>query len=58
MTKFKLIGAAFALSLSTAATAVAADCCPDMSCCKEGADCCDQAKAGEHADQAGATQHR
>ena len=56
MTKFKLIGAAFALTLSTAAFATAAaDCCPGMACCKDGADCCDHAKgkAGEHADHAG-----
>ncbi|HEX8382903.1 MAG TPA: hypothetical protein VF592_05945 [Sphingomonas sp.] len=44
MTKFKLIGAALALTLSTAAGAVAADCCADMACCKEGADCCDRAR--------------
>ena len=44
MTKFSIIGAAFALSLSTAAFATA-DCCKDMTCCKEGADCCDEQKS-------------
>ena len=39
MKKFSIIGAAFALTLSTAAFA-AADCCKEMACCKEGADCC------------------
>ena len=53
MSKFKLIGAAVALTLSsTAFAATAADCCPDMTCCKEGADCCD------HADHAGEMQRR
>jgi hypothetical protein len=55
--KLKLAGLALALTFSTAA--VAADCCKDMACCKEGADCCDEkadrksccdeAKHGEHA---------
>ena len=60
MSKFKLIGAAVALALSsTAFAATAADCCPDMTCCKEGADCCDHAKkAGDHADHAGEMQRR
>jgi hypothetical protein len=52
MTKFKLLTAAFALSLSTGAFAVA-DCCANMACCKEGADCCDkgdQAKSTDHSD--------
>ncbi len=40
MTKFKLIGAALALSLSGAAFATGASLCADMACCKEGADCC------------------
>ena len=39
MTKLKLIGAALALALPTAAFA-AGSCCADMACCKEGADCC------------------
>ena len=39
MTKFKLIGAALALALPTAAFA-AGSCCADMACCKEGSDCC------------------
>ncbi len=60
MTRLKLIGAAFALSLSTAATAVAADCCRDMACCKEGADCCGRVGGGtgDHAGHAGATRRR
>ena len=41
MTKLKLIGAALALALPTAAFA-AAPCCADMACCKDGADCCDR----------------
>lgn len=55
MNTYKLVAAAFALSLSTATFAGAADCCPDMACCKDGADCCDHAKGkdGEHADHAG-----
>ena len=57
MTKLKLIGAALALALPTAAFA-AAPCCADMACCKEGADCCkegkkdccaDMKKGGDHA---------
>lgn len=44
MTKFSVLGAALALSLSTAAFA-AADCCKDMACCREGADCCAEQKA-------------
>jgi len=39
MTKFKLIGAAFALTLSSGAFAAVANCCADMACCKDGADC-------------------
>lgn len=35
MTKLKLIGAALALALPTAAFA-AGSCCADMACCKEG----------------------
>ena len=46
MTKFKLISAAFALTLSTGAFAAVANCCADMACCKDGADCCDHAKGG------------
>ena len=41
--KLKLVGLALALTFSTAA--VAADCCKDSACCKEGADCCDDSKA-------------
>lgn len=55
MTKFKLISAAFALTLSTGAFAAVANCCADMACCKDGADCCDQgdkAKGGDHAGHA------
>jgi hypothetical protein len=55
MTKFKLISAAFALTLSTGAFAAVANCCADMACCKDGADCCDhgdKAKGGEHAGHA------
>ncbi|MES3097350.1 hypothetical protein O6012_17665 [Sphingomonas aerolata] len=57
MTKFKLIGAALALALPTAAFA-AGSCCADMACCKDGADCCkdgkgdcckDIKKGGDHA---------
>lgn len=56
MTKFKLIGAALALALPTAAFA-AGSCCAGMACCKEGADCCkdgkdccvDMKKGGDHA---------
>jgi hypothetical protein len=48
MTKFKLIGAALALALPTAAFA-AGSCCADMACCKEGADCCKDGKHGDHA---------
>lgn len=62
MTKFKLIGAVVALTLSSAAFAAnAADCCPDMACCHDGADCCDhgaKAKGGDHAAPAAADQHR
>lgn len=60
MTKLKLIGAALALALPTAAFA-AGSCCADMACCKEGADCCKDGKAdccagmkdGKHGDHAG-----
>ncbi|MBB3473625.1 MULTISPECIES: hypothetical protein [Sphingomonas] len=55
MTKFKLISAAFALTLSTGAFAAVANCCADMACCKDGADCCDhgdKAKGGDHAGHA------
>ncbi|WP_294260191.1 hypothetical protein [uncultured Sphingomonas sp.] len=55
MTKFKLISAAFALTLSTGAFAAVANCCADMACCKDGADCCDhgdEAKGGDHAGHA------
>ena len=51
MTKIKLISAAFALTLSTGAFAAVANCCADMACCKDGADCCDhgtKAKGGDH----------
>lgn len=43
MTKLKLIGAALAFTLSTGALA-AGSCCADMTCCKEGADCCKDGK--------------
>ena len=56
MSKFKLIGAAVALTISSAAlAATAADCCQDMACCKDGADCCDcgtKAKAADCCDHA------
>ncbi|GAA0659867.1 hypothetical protein FHT00_003547 [Sphingomonas insulae] len=55
MTTFKLISAAFALTLSTGAFAAVANCCADMACCKDGADCCDhgdKAKGGDHAGHA------
>ena len=55
MTKFKLISAAFTLTLSTGAFAAVANCCADMACCKDGADCCDhgdKAKGGDHAGHA------
>ena len=50
MTKLKLIGAALALALPTAAFA-AAPCCAEMACCKDGKkDCCaDMKKGGDHA---------
>lgn len=46
MTKFKLIGAALALTLPTAAFAADAGCCcgADKACCKDGADCCAKMK--------------
>lgn len=51
MSKFKLIGAAVALTISSAAfAATAADCCPDMACCKDGADCCDHGTKAKEAD--------
>lgn len=53
MTKFKLISAAFALTLSTGAFAAVANCCADMACCKDGADCCDKGDKTKHADHAG-----
>ena len=64
MTKFKLISAAFALTLSTGAFAAVANCCADMACCKDGADCCKDKdgkkggccagmKDGKHGDHAG-----
>ena len=40
MMKFKLIGTAIALSLSTVAFAADAGCCAEMACCKDGAECC------------------
>jgi hypothetical protein len=60
MTKFKLIGAALALALPTAAFAAGSD----MACCKEGSDCCKEKdgkkgdccagmKDGQHGDHAG-----
>ena len=55
MTKFKLISAAFALTLSTGAFAAVANCCADMACCKDGADCCKvgaKAKAADCCDHA------
>ena len=55
MTKFKLVSAAFALTLSTGAFAAVANCCANMACCKDGADCCDhgdKAKGGDHAGHA------
>ena len=45
MTKLKLIGAALALALPTAAFAADAGCCADKTCCKDGADCCKDGKA-------------
>lgn len=51
MTTFKLIGAAIALTVSSAAFAAGATCCVDLACCKDGADCCDHAahaKTGDH----------
>lgn len=51
MTKLKLIGAAFAFTLSTGAVA-AGPCCADMACCTEGADCCKDMKGGNHASHA------
>lgn len=50
MTKLKLIGAALALALPTAAFA-AGSCCADMACCKDGkGDCCaEMKKGGDHA---------
>lgn len=58
MTKFKLIGAAFALTLSTTAFAAEANCCADMACCKEGADCCkDGADCCSKGDKAGHDEH-
>jgi hypothetical protein len=53
MTKFKLISAAFALTLSSSAFAAVANCCADMACCKDGADCCDKGDKAKHADHAG-----
>lgn len=58
MNTYKLVAAAFALSLSTAAVAATAECCPDMACCKQGADCCDKSKGNESAHaEAGARHH-
>jgi hypothetical protein len=53
MTKFKLISAAFALTLSTGAFAAVANCCADMACCKDGADCCDHGDKAKGGDRAG-----
>lgn len=39
MKMLSIMGAALALALPASAYA-AADCCRDMACCKEGADCC------------------
>lgn len=64
MKKFKLIGAAFALSLSLTGTAFAADACKGMECCKDGADCCKDGgqdcctgKAGSDCREAGKDKH-
>ena len=50
MKTFSIIGAALALAIPATAYA-AADCCKDMTCCKDGkGDCCDDMKAGgDHA---------
>lgn len=52
--KFKLASLAFALTFST--NAVAADSCKDMTCCKDGGDCCEESKGKQdaHAEHAGA----
>lgn len=49
MTKFKFIGAAVALTLSTAALAAGSACCPGMTCCQDGKDCCDQSAKAKDA---------
>jgi hypothetical protein len=51
--KLKIAGLALALTFSTAA--VAADCCKDMACCREGADCCKESKGkqDDYAEHAG-----
>ena len=43
MKKLSIVGVALALAVPATAYA-AADCCKDMSCCKEGADCCKDGK--------------
>ena len=43
MKKLSIIGAALALAIPATAYA-AADCCKEMSCCKEGAECCKDGK--------------
>lgn len=53
--KLKFAGLALALTFSTAA--IAADCCKDMACCKEGADCCDNGKAKKDAPSQHAGDH-
>ena len=45
MKKLSIIGVALALAISATAHA-AADCCKDMTCCKDGADCCKDMKHG------------
>lgn len=44
----KLIAVALVM-LASPAVAVAADCCADMACCKDGADCCKENKGEEGA---------
>jgi len=57
MKMLSIMGAALALAVPATAYA-ASDCCKDMACCKDGADCCkdgkgdcckDMKKGGDHA---------
>ena len=57
MKKLSIIGAVFALTFPVTAYA-AADCCRNMACCEQGADCCNDGrtdccrgmtKGGDHA---------